>query len=131
MVPIHHTPIIVRCRPNRLFAKRSNRGNKTPAPPSLPPNPEHHTPPHIIPNMPPSKPQLKHFAQQMRNNPTDVEQTSSTALTRPQQRVEPRLNKVDVVSQRIPNASLFHEHETRAVHQAPSLIQPVRIPRYS
>ena len=70
----------------------------------------------------PSIPHLNHLARNNRNNPTDAEQTSSTASTRPQQSVEPRLNKVDVVSQRIPNALFFHKHETRAIHQAPALV---------
>ena len=38
-----------------------------------PPNNHIPLPPHIIPTMPPSKPQIKHLARNLRNNPTDAE----------------------------------------------------------
>lgn len=65
--------------------------------------------------------------------------TKHVALTRevcdfstipPQQRVETRLHKIQIMRQRIPNPTFLHQYETRTVHQAPALIQPTFVPCY-
>ena len=63
------------------------------------------------------------FAQKF-YDPVAIHRTTTTSSTRPQQRVEPRLHKVDIMRQRIPNTSLLHKHETRTIHQAPALVWP-------
>ncbi len=51
------------------------------------------------------------------HNPINPSSDKEGSSPRPQQSVEPRLNKIHIISQRIPNPPLLHQQETRAVHQ--------------